>query len=562
MRLINAHKLELESFDDDSAVPPYIILSHTWGADEVTLQDFQKRREQSKQKQGYAKIQETCALAIKTYHVDYAWIDTCCIDKRSSAELSEAINSMYRWYQNAEVCVAYLEDLSGDIDARFEERFRGCRWFTRGWCLQELIAPKAMYFYCNNWTRFGSRKGLSNSIQLRTGISQELLRGNCELSDYSIAQRMSWAANRQTTRTEDRAYSLLGIFDVNMPLLYGEGTKAFLRLQEEILKESEDQSIFAWRSSLAVDEDTTTGLLALSPDDFALAGNISVSGEAMLRKEITLNNKGIKFEAAMLYRDRDDQQDRWVLLLDVTENPGEVTGIFVIQVQPNVFRRMKPGYLKRLDARFVDLHFSHQRKDWLDIFEPHTVCNYLLYMPKVERNSLFTASVESAHMVSGGMRFMPRRGTEIPYYRVLNAYPGTLWFSEMGSFVSRERTSFAGYLELRFDIGTGQETEPIILACGKDGRGHGWCHLSSSTSRTSWDITSRIEAFHTRKVAYDAIMAEGHPYRTHVIPITPKGTGRPSGYLCSAFVRYHPIAHTHMWQIHFSVDKGERVYEK
>lgn len=162
-------------------------------------------------------------------------------------KLSEAINSTFSWYQGAQVCYAYLSDVtwSPTGDSR-RSRFTQSRWFTRGWTLQELLAPQTLIFYDAHWFPLGSKADRSLGIKAATGISAEYLTGKKRLHDASIAQRMSWAANRQTQRKEYIAYSLLGIFGVNMPMLYGEGAKAFIRLQEEIIKESRDLSIFAW----------------------------------------------------------------------------------------------------------------------------------------------------------------------------------------------------------------------------------------------------------------------------------------------------------------------------
>lgn len=251
MRLLNARTFKLFEFFDDQ-IPHYAILSHTWGDEEITFLDVaqlesgQAGLSLSSKRAGFEKVAGCCRQALID-GLQYAWIDTCCIDKSSSAELSEAINSMFSWYQGAQVCYAYLSDVtwSPTGDSR-GSRFAQSRWFTRGWTLQELLAPQTLIFYDAHWFPLGSKADRSLGIKAATGISAEYLTGKKRLHDASIAQRMSWAANRQTQRKEDIAYSLLGIFGVNMPMLYGEGAKAFIRLQEEIIKESRDLSIFAW----------------------------------------------------------------------------------------------------------------------------------------------------------------------------------------------------------------------------------------------------------------------------------------------------------------------------
>jgi hypothetical protein len=244
MRLIHGETLKLVEFNDNN-IPPYAILSHTWGLEEVTFQDMsmdlpnEARQSLSSGVKGasYKKIEYCCAQATKD-GLEYSWVDTCGIDKSSSSELSEAINSMFRWYSNAAVCYAYLSDVH-----LITEEISPSRWFTRGWTLQELIAPRNVKFFTSNWELIGTKESLSSSIASITGIDVETLLDPSSLSSASVARKLSWAAERQTTRTEDVAYCLMGIFDVNMPLLYGEGEKAFIRLQEEIIKENDDQSL-------------------------------------------------------------------------------------------------------------------------------------------------------------------------------------------------------------------------------------------------------------------------------------------------------------------------------
>lgn len=279
MRLLNAKTLTFEEFYDNQ-VPKYTILSHRWEEEEVSYQDFRAHRRRKlesiskrskgfhKTSKGFTKIEACCRMTV-SHGYQYTWIDTCCINKDSSAELTEAINSMYRWYQQSQKCYAYLCDVfitSLDTDASRRE-FKSSKWFTRGWTLQELIAPKEVLFL-NNSSHCLGLKSPKDWINLResdiepflreiTAIPSMILCHSASLSNYPIAQRMSWAASRTTTRIEDRAYSLLGIFNVNMPMLYGEGTNAFRRLQEEIIKRSNDTSIFAWSLREQQDQDNS-----------------------------------------------------------------------------------------------------------------------------------------------------------------------------------------------------------------------------------------------------------------------------------------------------------------
>ncbi|KAF2758398.1 HET-domain-containing protein, partial [Pseudovirgaria hyperparasitica] len=244
MWLLNVATLELEAFFGDDR-PEYVILSHTWEDDEVLFQDMASPSRAQKKK-GWVKIDQTCKRAAEAGYT-HAWIDTCCIDKRSSAELSEAINSMFQWYWAAAECWAYLADFAlpegWQPPRTFQTNMSATKWFRRGWTLQELIAPQRVTFWSRDWVVFGTRTMLGRAIYERTNIPEE---ARDRLQTYSIAERMGWAARRKTTRVEDQAYCLLGIFDINMPLLYGEGKKAFRRLQEEIIKSSLDHSIFAW----------------------------------------------------------------------------------------------------------------------------------------------------------------------------------------------------------------------------------------------------------------------------------------------------------------------------
>ncbi|KIW29225.1 uncharacterized protein PV07_05050 [Cladophialophora immunda] len=274
MWLINASTLSLEHFYGDD-IPAYAILSHTWGEGEMSFREFtQIQNVGTTSKAGYRKIAATCELALKD-GCPYVWVDTVCIDKASSAELTEAINSMFGWYRRSQICYAYLSDFTLDIadvsprPALFEDDFRKCRWFTRGWCLQELLAPRHLQFLNQQWQEIGTKSMLSRLISDITGVPEAVLvmPPEKEIHEYPIAARISWIAKRRTTRIEDISYSLLGILGVNMPMLYGEGPMAFIRLQEEVIRKFNDLSIFAWTG-----EATASGfmpILSASPSSFA-----------------------------------------------------------------------------------------------------------------------------------------------------------------------------------------------------------------------------------------------------------------------------------------------------
>ncbi|KAF7593451.1 hypothetical protein BBP40_011457 [Aspergillus hancockii] len=286
MRLLNTTAFNgnfiIEEFFGE--VPKYAILSHTWHDMEVTFQDITNG---TIDKKGFKKVKDCCTLA-RAHDYGYAWIDTCCIDKTSSAELSESLNSMYRWYEEADVCYAYLADVPAKPLAE-------SRWFKRGWTLQELIAPSTVIFLDQNWEELGTKESMRAELSKITGIPEEILSGEIDLEEASVAQRMSWAARRETTRIEDRAYCLMGIFGINMPPIYGEGKGAFVRLQEEIMKVLDDHSIFAWKSDS--EEESHGGLLATSPDAFRNSANVvPYNPFTTLEGPLTVSSKGIYLE--------------------------------------------------------------------------------------------------------------------------------------------------------------------------------------------------------------------------------------------------------------------------
>jgi hypothetical protein len=386
MRLINIWTLEQKEFSA-RGIPKYFILSHRWGRKEVSYKDYSKKR--NLDGPGYEKILGACKFArlfafeeggrypfrhgkrknqkVPPFHeqwdtyenaaeflgvkntweiqgggVSWIWIDSCCIDKRSTAELSEAINSMYVWYQRAQLCFAYLADVLEHDSAKQSEKgpFEKSSWFSRGWTLQELLAPEYVIFCDASWDMIGhmcKRCAYRDSSgcpdgdpegfghNLLTEVSQITAIPETALADFerperirfipgnedarlrpSVAQIMSWASKRETTLPEDEAYCLLGLLDVQMPLLYGEGRYAFRRLQEEIIKNSRDQSIFAWREppwSEAPDELGTgrfPGVLAESPEYFSDCGCILFDPAFATNDGLyAITNSGVQLDASL-----------------------------------------------------------------------------------------------------------------------------------------------------------------------------------------------------------------------------------------------------------------------
>lgn len=331
MRLLNTDKLEVVVIPED-ATPPYAILSHTWGADEVSLQDMDSLRAENGKtdRQGFKKVVDAANLAA-SHGYRWIWIDTCCIDKTSSAELSEAINSMYRWYENATVCYAHIEDcpeINPDLESHPDAwTLQNTRWATRGWTLQELIAPKVVLFYTKEWKFLGQKRDPSvcEALVRTTGIEAGVLLGQITVAEVSVANRLKWAAKRRTTRPEDLAYCLMGLFEVNMPLLYGEGrVRAFIRLQEQILKITDDQSIFAWQLHSQGGDESMYGLLATSPSYFEGIPSIYLMPTGFQSTSSvpwSMTNKGLNVQL-YIRPELDTTEEEYLAILDCFQDIG------------------------------------------------------------------------------------------------------------------------------------------------------------------------------------------------------------------------------------------------
>ncbi|KAI0766587.1 HET-domain-containing protein [Trametes elegans] len=371
----------------------YAILSHVWQTGgEQSFQDIVSLHAATTKKRSYlrrhmsrctsrggrsvlssprvsAKIRECCALARK-HGYRKVWIDSCCIDKTSSTELSEAINSMYEWYAAADICFAFLEDVSDDHDPYLKDsKFRRSRWFTRGWTLQELIAPAVVVFVSKEWRLLGTKASLASLVEEITGVDRAVLAHEKMLDAVSVARRMSWAAKRQTTREEDKAYSLLGIFGVNMPTIYGEGGNAFIRLQEEILKQVPDQSIFAWGPVLwddnvlyghldpvSVTDDGrywhSRNLFAWSPDAFVNSGGISSIAPETFQKrvgiplvlsEYVVTSYGMRSRFPLVPVQHGAEKTTYLAILECTDPEGRIVAL-LLYPQPETAGRFYVGH--------------------------------------------------------------------------------------------------------------------------------------------------------------------------------------------------------------------------
>jgi hypothetical protein len=270
LRYSESDELSIHSFSDTN-IPPYAILSHTWDADgdEVTFADLQTGG--GRRKLGYKKIL-FCGRRARRDNLQYFWVDTCCIDTTHKAEHSQAIQSMFRWYRSATKCYVFLSDVSTNADgisveSSWESAFRLSRWFTRGWTLQELLAPTTVEFFSREGEKLGNKVSLTPLIRKITGISLEVLKG-APLFQYSTNERWRWAECRKTKRDEDRAYCLQGIFGIELAPVYGEGESgAFDRLKHEVSwleRCMEDMHSTNPRDDKKRIEETKGGLLANS----------------------------------------------------------------------------------------------------------------------------------------------------------------------------------------------------------------------------------------------------------------------------------------------------------
>jgi hypothetical protein len=428
MWLINCRIRTLEEFTDSRGLR-YAILSHTWeDGEEVQFDEFQKRGAATKR--CWRKIEKTCGLALDDGY-EYAWCDMCCIDKTSSAELSEAINSMFRWYAESGICYAHLADYNISCSSA---EVASSRWFTRGWTLQELVAPVQIRFYDKSWNFIGTKATLSQQLSIITGIEEAILlvpeRQSMEelLSQVPIARRMSWAAKRQTTRVEDIAYCLLGIFGVNLPLLYGEGDRAFVRLQEEIAKNYNDLSMLAWL--LPGDEtfrhmNSYSGVFAPHPKVFHSSAELDLTKNGIFMPDFTMTNKGIKIETELEYCER-----QALHVLDInchqTKPPGEALGIFLKHQGASVFARARPHVFA----------LGPDRKS--NAIETRSLSFSKTLSPSVAR------SLDGVHR---GSFFIPN----LKYWFTVDARPEDLWNSGQRNFITTGLKDFVGYLEFSYN---------------------------------------------------------------------------------------------------------------
>ncbi|KAH7378074.1 hypothetical protein BKA64DRAFT_248816 [Cadophora sp. MPI-SDFR-AT-0126] len=416
---------------------PYAILSHSWnGDDEVSFQEFVSPDRDITHSR-FGKITQTCRLALER-GIPHVWVDSCCIDKTSSAELTEAINSMFRWYKEATICFTYLSDLA--VDSSIDCDFQKCRWFTRGWTLQELVASKGVEFYDEAWNLIGDKINLLKPLSEITRIHEDVLRDSASLPNFTVAMRMSWAADRQTSREEDLAYCLLGIFDVYLPLIYGEGSNAFARLQEAIAQVTNDLSLFAW-----TDQDEPErrqqyrGIFARSPAEFKASYSCWRSATWNFpTHEYTVTNKGLRLMANVYEGESLDQEKDCLLNLECWA--PELVFIRLVQTPSGYVRHHSDSVTLVTWNVAVKLKRGLRR----EIYISKTVT------PKVSE--------------SLALRFLRGFYVEIhnqTRYRceLVRKFPGSLWNSQSGCFMINPNEEFTGLLELSISGGEIDDTE-------------------------------------------------------------------------------------------------------
>jgi hypothetical protein len=384
MRLLNVKSYKVEKVKKRVE---YAILSHRWHDSEITFQNINddittaQLKDDQEQSPQWTKIRGACAQAEKDGW-EWIWADSCCIDRSSSQELNQSINSMFKWYREARVCYVHLWDTvkpttpGADLfewqrtdNVSPENTYVGkyAEWFTRGWTLQELIAPAAVEFYDTNWTYMGTRAGLATPISRITGIDRQYLAGKDTFKTATVATRLSWQAGRVTLEDEDIAYSLVGLMEVELPTMYTEGKQAFQRLQEEILKNNPDESIFAWTIPPGKSLPTHSrrwasdqwGLLAPTPECFANSRDITTNGPGYLKRafgSIQKNPGGVKFPVPYKERNPASMRNSLISLALVLTFVGiiPVIGYNVhkdrhrneIRVTLNCWRRDRDGRLK------------------------------------------------------------------------------------------------------------------------------------------------------------------------------------------------------------------------
>lgn len=292
MRLLNTSTLQLHEFT--ASTPPYATFSHVTDEFEASFEDLAQEERES-WKDSIKIIEKACDQA-RTAGSEWLWNHAVCVDKRSCAAQSEAINSLAQIYRDSEYSIIYLDGLEYKPtgDKYFGERLAECRWIKNIWAIPQVIFPREIYFFSSDWNQIGNKKSLLPHLSSIIGIDKAVLEDSACLEDYSIARTMSWASEISVPRIEDSAYALLRLFDISMSVVYGEGRKSFLKLQEEIMRDTNDLSLLAWDD---LDEQEYTGLFAHSPACFRRFRN-GPTTPLFVNPEVQIHCAGITMQAS------------------------------------------------------------------------------------------------------------------------------------------------------------------------------------------------------------------------------------------------------------------------
>ncbi|PNY27415.1 Uncharacterized protein TCAP_02659 [Tolypocladium capitatum] len=484
MRLLDARTLGLVDVRDD-AIPRYAILSHTWGDEEITIQELRRIKGRVPRPLDRHKR----AIVGKQGFV-----------KSSSAELSEAINSMYIWYRQSAECYAFLSDVQAADKEDWSlsgSSLRRSRWFTRGWTLQELIAPKAVLFYAKDWTLLGHKDSplaFANIISQVTGIDDEVLDGRIDPLQLSVSARMAWAAHRHTTRLEDTAYSLMGLFQVNMPLLYGEGHRAFTRLQEEIIQSTDDQSLFAWNSFDEADQDPDAlfGLLAQSPAYFKDARNIQPLPPLPIYASApsSITNHGLRVQVYLrpvMGAGADTMEEDYLAILDCFIRVGDLYKCPVVRLRrlsEDQYARLQPKSQMSLPPPLSQ--FAPENEGYRAIYVRQRPVYY--HLPQFR--------ISPFHMESG----VTTSSSDGVQYRLTDTFPPSQWNSNTMTLKAAYSRKLRAMGVFRFQS-VARKDEGVDVVVGlrrlNSMQWEGWCFQLSRRAKaleaTFTEVNGKIE---------------------------------------------------------------------
>ena len=479
MRLIDCRdgSLRMQEFIGSPPIP-FAILSHTWDSEEVNFQAFNDIATRTAAK-GWTKIERTCREAQRC-GFDYVWIDSCCIDKTNNAELSESINSMFQWYSEADLCLVYLADFDANAtDSELDTMLHSARWFSRGWTMQEIIAARAANFYDRAWCQFGTRESLRDILAYITNIDVEVftppegpdaMSTRDLLDTIPVGRRMSWAASRQTTRPEDMAYCLIGLFQVNMPMLYGEGgEQAFVRLQEEIMRDRNDLSLFAWR---AKDSSTHRGILARSPDEFVGLSDLQLEQDIKFNPDFAMSNKGLRINTFLKLAGDKFPGEVIMPLHCYTEIPTDAsvpqTGVFLKHEGASVYVRTRPQSFALLtdstpvsssNTIFISKRVRRAANTAVHAKHPNGNGSHLgaIYFQ--------IPSVQSGHSVAP---------------KLVGVEPKDLWDAQNNCFLTRDLRNLTAFLRFHV-VGVNNFPGEFVVVCGFSEKKPPWVLLADAT---------------------------------------------------------------------------------